>query len=93
MGIFVPGAYFSATDNGDGTYTCVLNKDGTAGPYTAQSAPLILPLNTPGYSAMNAPTGYSSSMGYGTIADYTGAGMISCSMPEPGDETKGLLPV
>ena len=25
---------------------------------------------------MNAPTGYSSSMGYGTIADYTGAGMI-----------------
>ena len=25
MGIFVPGAYFNATDNGDGTYTCVLN--------------------------------------------------------------------
>ena len=25
---------------------------------------------------MNAPTGYSSSMGYGSVSDYTGAGMI-----------------
>ena len=76
MGIFVPGAYFSATDNGDGTYTCDVNETGTAGSYTALTAPLILPVNTPGYSAMNAPTGYSSSMGYGSISHYTNAGMI-----------------
>ena len=76
MGIFVPGAYFTATENGDGTYTCSVNENGAAGPYTALTAPLILPVNTPGYSAMSAPTGYSSSMGYGSIADYTGAGMI-----------------
>ena len=49
MGIFVPGAYFSATDNGDGTYTCSVNESGTAGQYTALTAPLILPVNTPGY--------------------------------------------
>ena len=76
MGIFVPGAYFTATDNGDGTYTCTVNESGTAGQYTAQTAPLILPVNTPGYSAMSAPTGYTSSMGYGSISDYTGEGMI-----------------
>ena len=76
MGIFVPGAYFTTTDNGDGTYTCSVNETGAAGQYTALTAPLILPVNTPGYSAMAAPTGYSSSMGYGSISDYTGAGMI-----------------
>ena len=76
MGIFVPGAYFTATENGDGTYTCSVNETGAAGPYTALTAPLILPVNTPGYSAMSFPIGYSSSMGYGSISDYTGAGMI-----------------
>ena len=76
MGIFVPGAYFTATDNGDGTYTCSVNETGAAGQYTALTAPLILPVNTPGYSAMAAPTGYNSSMGYGSISDYTNAGMI-----------------
>ena len=76
MGIFVPGAYFTGTDNGDGTYTCTVNTSGTAGQYTAATAPLILPINTPGYSAMAAPAGYSSSMGYGSISDYTGEGII-----------------
>lgn len=76
MGIFVPGAYFTATDNGDGTYTCSVNEAGAAGQYTALTAPLIIPVNTPGYSAMAAPTDYSSSMGYGSIAEYTSAGMI-----------------
>ena len=76
MGIFVPGAYFTGTDNGDGTYTCTVNESGTVGQYTAVTAPLIIPVNTPGYSAMAAPTGYSSSMGYGSISDYTSEGII-----------------
>ncbi len=76
MGIFVPGAYFTATENGDGTYTCSVNETGAVGQYTALTAPLILPVNTPGYSAMAAPSSYSSSMGYGSVSDYTGAGMI-----------------
>ena len=76
MGIFVPGAYFTGMDNGDGTYTCTVNASGAAGQYTAATAPLILPVNTPGYSAMAAPTGYTSSMGYGSISDYTSEGII-----------------
>ena len=48
MGIFVPGAYFNATDNGDGTWTCSVNESGAAGQYTALTAPWILPVNTPG---------------------------------------------
>ena len=76
MGIFVPGAYFTGTDNGNGTYTCVVNPSGAVGQYTALTAPLILPVNTPGYSAMAAPTDYTSSMGYGSIADYTGEGIV-----------------
>ncbi len=76
MGIFVPGAYFTGADNGDGTYTCIVNESGTAGQYTATTAPLTIPVNTPGYSAMAAPAGYSSSMGYGSIPDYTNEGII-----------------
>ena len=76
MGIFVPGAYFTGIDNGDGTYTCTVNESGAAGQYTVTTAPLIIPVNTPGYSAMAAPTGYSSSMGYGSISDYTSEGII-----------------
>lgn len=76
MGIFVPGAYFTGSDNGDGTWTCSVNESGSVGQYTALTAPLILPVNTPGYSAMAAPAGYDSSMGYGSISDYTSAGMI-----------------
>ena len=76
MGLFVPGAYFTGTDNGDGTYTCAVNEDGAVGAYTAANAPLVIPVNTTGYSAMSAPTDYGSSMGYGAISDYTDAGII-----------------
>ena len=27
MGIFIPGAYMTRTENGDGTYTCTVNPD------------------------------------------------------------------
>ncbi len=50
MGVFVPGAYFTAADNGDGTWTCEVNAEGTVGAYTAETAPLVIPVNTPGYS-------------------------------------------
>lgn len=76
MGFFVPGAYFTATDNGDGTYTCAVDKSGTVAGYTAATAPFIIPVNTPGYAAMSAPTDYSSSCGYGSVSDFTDAGFI-----------------
>lgn len=71
LGIFVPGAYMTAKDNGDGTYTCEMNKNGKVEGYTAETAPIVIPVDTPGYSAMQAPSDYSSSS-----ADYTGAGFI-----------------
>ena len=75
MGFYVPGAYFDAVDNGDGTFTCTVNTEATVGGYTAQTAPVIVPVDTPGYMAMRAPSGYSS-FGYGSIRDYTDAGFV-----------------
>lgn len=72
MGIYVPGAYFSASDNGDGTYTCEVSSDATAGSYTASTAPIVFPVNTAGYSAQAAPTEYDTQ----GITDYTSAGLI-----------------
>lgn len=74
LGIFVPGAYFTASENGDGTYTCVVDESGTVGGFTAGSAPVVFPVNTPGHSAQSAPTGYVSGS-----AKYTAAGFVYVS--------------
>ena len=58
LGIFVPAAYMNAKDNGDGTFTCKINSQVAVKGYTADSAPIVIPVNTPGYSAMEAPTDY-----------------------------------
>lgn len=71
LGIFVPGAYMSGTENGDGTYTCEVNKSGAVGGYTAETAPIVIPVDTPGYAAMAAPTDYVSS-----TSSYTDAGFV-----------------
>lgn len=71
LGIYVPGAYLTGTVNDDGTYTCEINDSGTAGSFTAETAPMVLPVNTPGYAAMAAPTGYVSE-----AATYTDAGFV-----------------
>ena len=72
LGIYVPGAYVAATDNGDGTYTLTVNDAGTVNGYTAATAPIVFPVNTPGYSAQAAPTSYS----YDEVASYLQAGFI-----------------
>ena len=71
LGIYVPAAYMDAVDNGDGTWTCTINEEAEVAGYTASTAPIVIPVNTPGYSAMAAPTGYSSE-----VADYTSAGFV-----------------
>ena len=70
LAIFVPGAYMTGTDNGDGTYTCEINSDGAAGNYHAASAPIVMPINTPGYSAMSPLSVYSD------LTAYTDEGFI-----------------
>ncbi|WP_167148012.1 subtype A tannase [Actinomyces sp. ZJ308] len=72
LGIYVPGAYLSATDNGNGTYTATINASGAVGGFTAATAPTVFPVNTPGYSAQKPPTEYS----YDTVKAYMEAGFI-----------------
>ncbi len=71
MGIYVPGAYMDATKNSDGTYTCTINSSGTVNGYTASTAPIVIPVNTAGYKAMSAPTGFSSK-----VTSYTKKGFV-----------------
>jgi hypothetical protein len=72
LGIYVPGKYVTAKDNGDGTFTVTVNAAGTVNGYTAATAPIVMPVNTPGYSAQKAPTTYS----YNEISSYMQAGFI-----------------
>lgn len=70
LAVFVPGTYMDASENSDGTYTCSVNTSAKVGSYTAETAPIIMPINTPGYSAMAALTAYSS------VKEYTDAGLV-----------------
>lgn len=71
MGIFVPAKYMDATSNSDGTYSCTINTSNAVNGYTAETAPIVVPVNTPGYAAQSAPSGYSSE-----AATYTAKGFI-----------------
>ena len=71
LGIYVPGAYFEASANGDGTYTASVKSDAQVGQFTAATAPYVLPVNTPGFNASQAPSWLADG-----IANYTQAGMI-----------------
>lgn len=70
LAVFVPGSYMDASENSDGTYTCSVNTSAKVGSYTAETAPIVMPINTPGYSAMAALTAYSS------VKEYTDAGLV-----------------
>lgn len=71
LGIFVPGEYMTAKKNADGSYACTINVDAAVGEYTSQTAPVVIPVDTPGYMAMAAPTGYASE-----AAQYTKEGFV-----------------
>ncbi len=73
LGIYVPQAYMTGTANADGaTYTCALNTAGQQGSYSCATAPIVIPVNTAGYSAQPAPTSYS----YDSLASYIEAGLV-----------------
>lgn len=74
LSIFIPGDYIKATANGDGTYTAELNSDAKIGDYTAKTAPVVILINTPGYSKMSALTSYTSE-----AKTYTNEGFIYVS--------------
>jgi hypothetical protein len=72
LGVYVPGAYLKGTKNSDGTYTAAVNGSGSVGGFTASTAPIVFPVNTPGYAAQKPPTSYS----YSDVSSYLKAGYI-----------------
>ncbi len=71
LGIYVPAAYLNGEENGDGTYTCTVKEDAEVNGYTAANAPIVMPINTPGYAAQLAPAEYTSG-----LASYLDQGFI-----------------
>ena len=92
LAIYVPGKYFDATQNDNGTYTCTINEDNKIGNYTAKDAPIVLPINTAGYAANKAQTSYNSQ----EASEYTTNGIIyvnvGCRGKENGDSFNGGAP-
>ncbi|MDO4928381.1 MAG: subtype A tannase [Corynebacterium sp.] len=72
LGIYIPGAYVDAVETDNGTFEISFNDSASVGDYTAATAPWVLPVNTPGYSAQTAPTEYN----YDDVAEYLEAGLI-----------------
>ncbi|WP_375490593.1 subtype A tannase [uncultured Jatrophihabitans sp.] len=72
LGVYVPGRYFTATKNSDGTFTAKINPKGKTGKYTARTAPMVIPVNTPGYAAQKPPSSYS----YNDVSSYIKAGFV-----------------
>lgn len=72
LGIYVPGAYLSGTANADGTYAAQINQIGKVNQFSALTAPIVFPVNTPGYSAAQPPSTYS----YESISSYMKAGFV-----------------
>ena len=70
LAVFVPGKYMNSSSNNDGTYTCTINENAAINGYTALTAPIVMPINTPGYSAQAALTDYTD------VSDYTDAGFV-----------------
>ena len=71
-GIYVPGKYFDASKNGNGTYSCTVNDNQKVGNYTASKAPVVMPINTAGYSAQKAPTSFNAN----EVKQFTDEGII-----------------
>ncbi len=70
LAVFVPGDYFTGSENEDGTYTCEIDPDASVNGYSAKTAPIVMPIETPGYSAQAALTSYAS------FTEYMEAGFV-----------------
>ena len=64
LAIIIPAAYLKCSENGGGTWTCSVDPAGKAGEFTAKTAPVVIPVETPGYSAMAPLSEYSSRAAY-----------------------------
>jgi len=72
MAIYIPKEYLTCTSPQEGKYDCEINISGKKGNYTSSNAPIVMPVETPGYAAMKAPSSYS----YDTVSKYIENGII-----------------
>lgn len=72
LGVYVPGKYLNASKNSNGKYTATINRSRHVAGFTADTAPIVFPVNTPGYAAQRPPTSYS----YQDVSSYIEAGFI-----------------
>ena len=72
MSIYVPGAYMKAKDNGDGTFTCKVSNKKKVNGYTAETAPIVFPVDTPGYAAQKPAVSYH----YDNVSRYVNEGFV-----------------
>ena len=91
LAIYVPGDYFNGIENPNGTYSCsVINSN--VGNFTASNAPIVMPINTPGYSAHLCPKTYNPN----DVKTFTDAGLIyvdaGCRGKENGYNFSGGAP-
>jgi hypothetical protein len=71
LGIYVPEEYLVCS-NVNEKYDCKVNSSGKKGLYSASNAPLVFPVETPGYAPMKAPTSYN----YKTVSNFISQGII-----------------
>lgn len=80
LSIYVPGAYLKPTDEKvdltdvepSKTFECELDPTATVGSYSCATAPVMLPINAPGFSAQPAPTSYL----FDGLEPYLSAGLV-----------------
>ena len=79
LSVFVPEAFMDAADNSDGTFTCELS-DKMLNGYSAATAPIVMPIDTPGYYASKAwsedEMGEYANIVMEQVADYTSKGFV-----------------
>ena len=77
LSVFVPAAYMDGTANGDGTFTCNLNGK-EINSYTSSTAPIVMPINTPGYASDPAFENDEELIRHvlGEVTKYTSTGFV-----------------
>jgi len=73
LAIYIPKEYLTGTETSTlGKFKCEINSSGKKRGFTTSTAPIVMPVETPGYSAMMPPTSYS----YDTVSAYIEKGII-----------------
>ena len=79
LAVFVPGAYLDASDNGDETFTCKVSDKSEINGYSATTAPILMPIETPGYASAKALNDEILTMHQGIfeqLSNYTSQGFV-----------------